>query len=253
MRAKLIPAVLRGYNASVIAYGQTGSGKTFTMGSSAERGPSGIIGLTAMQLFASLPDGARCFASFIQVYCEVVHDLLDSTAAGVPTTLQHGCMRKPVASKREVCSAVDVCAVLAHGSANLATSWTEMNTASSRSHAIFTVDVCLAPTEEHVGGLTPKLHFVDLAGSERTKRAGTSGKRLEEGNSINKGLSSLGKVMNALVAGHRHVPYRDSLITWLLEESLGGNSQTLVVACVSPSTADSDETLNTLRYAAQMR
>ena len=94
-------------------------------------------------------------------------------------------------------------------------------------HAIFTLEVCLAPTEEHVGGLTPKLHFVDLAGSERSKRAGTSGKRLEEGNSINKGLSSLGKVVNALVAGQRHVPYRDALITWLLEDSLGGNAQTV--------------------------
>ena len=254
IRDRLLPRLTGGFNVTMIAYGQTGSGKTHTMGSgSGASSQPGLIQHTVAHLFGTLPPQTACWVSFIQVYCEEVHDLLEiDGATGGPMSLQHRARALPVPRKERVHSPEEVAAVLSRGSSSRSTGATNLNADSSRSHAIVTFEFAL-PVGESSEVVVPKLHFVDLAGSERSKRAGTSGKRLEEGNSINKGLHALGNVVSALEKGAPHVPYRDAIITRLLEDSLGGNSQTLVVACVSPSEADREETLNTLQYAARMR
>lgn len=135
---------------------------------------------------------------------------------------------------------------------------TKMNAASSRSHAVLTISleaIAIGPGAADSGAVRRgRLHLVDLAGSERQGRTGATGDRLKEAASINLSLSALGNVISALAAGNgRHVPYRDSKLTRLLRDSLGGNARTLMIACVSPSDVDADETLSTLRYAARAR
>lgn len=174
------------------------------------------------------------------------------------------------ATEKEVMSKEQTGELLLHGSQFRATASTNMNARSSRSHAIFTItleqrkQVVLnddsqknSDEDEDSPGddetvedfLTAKMHLVDLAGSERAKRTKAEGQRLKEGIDINKGLLALGKVISALVEHHRHVPYRDSKLTRLLQDSLGGNSRTVMIACVSPADINAEETTNTLRWA----
>ena len=265
----LVESVVKGYNATIFAYGQTGSGKTHTMGTSCTvesdgastgahedlKETSGLIPRAIAELFArvSATEGATCHAtaSFIEIYCEEVHDLLnwcaeESKLATLPIReTSEGGLTLTGQKSRKVSCVSEAMQVLADGSRNRATGSTAMNATSSRSHAIFTLAVVIK-----MGGKTfsPKLHFVDLAGSERAKRTGASGERLKEGIEINKGLLALGNVINSLCEKHSHVPYRDSKLTRLLQDSLGGNSRTLMLACVSPGDADLEETLNTLKY-----
>ena len=172
------------------------------------------------------------------------------------------------ATEREVTTKEQTGELLAQGTQFRATASTNMNARSSRSHAIFTItleqrkQVALmddsqknsdddeegAPEEDTVDDfLTAKMHLVDLAGSERAKRTKAEGQRLKEGIDINKGLLALGKVISSLVEHHRHVPYRDSKLTRLLQDSLGGNSRTVMIACVSPADINMEESINTLR------
>ena len=272
--ADLVAGVLKGYNATVLAYGQTGSGKTHTMGTAAATEGAapedmenisescGVIPRALADLFArasaNSDDGITCqaSASFIEIYKEEVHDLLNWSAeseslATLPIRENpDGGIALQGQKVRKVSSVAEAMAVLQEGSKNRATGSTSMNATSSRSHAIFTVSLELS-----AGGrqYSPKLHFVDLAGSERAKRTGASGERLQEGIQINKGLLALGNVINALCERLHHVPYRDSKLTRLLQDSLGGNSRTLMLACVSPGDADMEETLNTLKYANRAR
>ncbi len=259
---EMVGCVLRGYNATVLAYGQTGSGKTHTMGTAvgAEVDPNsltdacGLIPRALSELFegANADDGIACAAtaSFIEIYKEEVHDLL-SWNAETESLASLPIRESPdggISLSGQKCRAVkgvdDAMRVLQEGSRNRATGSTAMNSTSSRSHAIFTVALEIKAGAK---SYSPKFHFVDLAGSERAKRTGASGERLQEGIQINKGLLALGNVINALCERHHHVPYRDSKLTRLLQDSLGGNSRTLMLACVSPGDADLEETLNTLK------
>ena len=263
----IVGNVLEGYNATILAYGQTGSGKTHTMGTAEEASAvgesAGLIPRALDELFAranSPESGMACSAqaTFIEIYKEEVHDLLNfSEETQSVCTLpirengEGGGLTLTGQKSKPVASVAEAMAVLSEGASNRATGATAMNATSSRSHAIFTLSLQLRMVDGK--SFSPKLHFVDLAGSERAKRTGATGERLQEGIQINKGLLALGNVINALCEKHNHVPYRDSKLTRLLQDSLGGNSKTMMLACVSPGDTDLEETLNTLKYANRAR
>uniref|UniRef100_A0A671LIZ6 Kinesin-like protein KIF21A n=1 Tax=Sinocyclocheilus anshuiensis TaxID=1608454 RepID=A0A671LIZ6_9TELE len=260
---KLIEGCFEGYNATIFAYGQTGSGKTYTMGTALDR-----------QIMWS-----RESCRFL--YNEEVLDLFDTTRdMEMRKQKSHikihedasGSIYTVGVTTRTVSSELEMMQCLQLGALSRTTASTQMNVQSSRSHAIFTIHICqvrvcqdgetdnrLANSSSEVEEfetLTAKFHFVDLAGSERLKRTGATGDRAKEGISINCGLLALGNVISAL--GDRskrstHVPYRDSKLTRLLQDSLGGNSRTVMIACTSPSDQDFMETLNTLKYANRAR
>lgn len=176
-----------------------------------------------------------------------------------------GAISVPDATIKPIHGPQDAMRCLQQGALARTTASTQMNAQSSRSHAIFTILIKRqrrvtgeenSVIDDDVETLTAKFHFVDLAGSERLKRTGATGERAKEGISINSGLLSLGNVISALgdtAKKATHIPYRDSKLTRLLQDSLGGNSQTLMIACVSPSDRDFMETLNTLKYANRAR
>ncbi|KAJ1621225.1 P-loop containing nucleoside triphosphate hydrolase protein [Pavlovales sp. CCMP2436] len=276
---RTVRGALDGLNGTVFAYGQTGSGKTHTMGTAAsfdadEGEESGILPRAMRELFDSLKARletgellqVRVSATFIEIHREEVRDLLhasggalerDAARAGDPS----GAISLAGARQRVLRSAADALKCVQAGVLSRATASTAMNATSSRSHAVLTLTVDADLTGQAGGqphALSAKLHFVDLAGSERAKRTKAEGERLQEGIHINRGLLALGNVICALTAerkpgAHVHVPYRESKLTRLLQDSLGGNSQTLMLACVSPCDADFEETLNTLKYAHRAR
>lgn len=201
-------------------------------------------------------------AQFLELYNEELIDLLDESSTHTKHIKIHqengtvqvvGATRKQIKSVQEALNALEV------GALSRTTAATKMNTSSSRSHAIFTLTIhqtMIASGTQDKETLTAKFHFVDLAGSERLKRTGATGERAKEGISINTGLLCLGNVISVLGDESRkasHVPYRDSKLTRLLQDSLGGNSQTVMLACISPSDRDFMESLNTLRYANRAR
>ncbi|KXS13631.1 kinesin-domain-containing protein, partial [Gonapodya prolifera JEL478] len=273
----LMEKFLDGFNATILAYGQTGSGKTHSMGTGLDGNlnteQQGIVPRAISALFAHLDkkDPARfryrVAASFLELYNEELIDLLNPRMASklqIREDGQGGVTWTGV--REEECKRVEeVLAVLQRGSLCRTTGATEMNVQSSRSHAIFSVTLRQQKWEQRKEWhhITSKFHFVDLAGSERLKRTRAEGDRAKEGISINQGLLALGNVISALTeeaggAGSRpgsarHVPYRDSKLTRLLQDSLGGNSQTLMLACVAAGDSDIAETLGTLRYAERAR
>jgi Kinesin motor domain len=244
-----------------MAYGQTGSGKTYTMGSEAhtelELMPNtGLIPRFLQDLFEQLSStDCHLETSFLEVYGEDIHDLLDSSRTVLPLREDSGggvvCTGL---TSRSVTSAAEAVEVLHEGTLNRTTAATLMNLTSSRSHAVFTISL----KRQNVSS---KLTFVDLAGSERMKKTGAEGERAREGIEINKGLLALGNVINALADDERlqnggkkiHVPYRQSKLTRLLQDALGGNSQTVFLACVSSADVNVSETLSTLHYANRAR
>lgn len=285
--APLVHGLFHGYNATVLAYGQTGSGKTYTMGTAFKDGTSnGLIPQVMTSLFNKIESVKKqqmefqLHVSFIEILKEEVLDLLDSVNGGAPgkgkspvqirespngvITLS-GATEVPIATKAEMASCLE------QGSLSRATGSTNMNNQSSRSHAIFTItleqtrkitpiSVVEDTVDEDMGAeySCAKLHLVDLAGSERAKRTGSGGARLKEGIHINRGLLALGNVISALGDEKKrkegaHVPYRDSKLTRLLQDSLGGNSKTVMIACISPADINAEETLNTLKYANRAR
>ena len=274
----LVTGLLSGYNATVLAYGQTGSGKTFTMGtardalrdfaSETEREPLGVIPRVMRTLFErveALPgdNSVRIKVGFIEIHKEEIRDLLRPKSAVSLRDAPDG-VTLVGAREKEVRTIEEMATTLRDGSSARATAATGMNDRSSRSHAIFTIHVETASGAENGAGAPgdatrAKMHLVDLAGSERAKRTKAEGARLQEGIQINKGLLALGNVISALGDDKRrrakgaHVPYRDSKLTRLLQDALGGNSRTVMVACVSPADANLDETLNTLKYANRAR
>ncbi|XP_019881776.1 kinesin-like protein KIF21B isoform X2 [Aethina tumida] len=280
--APLVESSLEGYNATVLAYGQTGSGKTYTMGSGfdvdLQMEQLGIIPRAIHHLFdgmhnkiqnaqesGNLPPEFKVTAQFMELYNEEIIDLFNPTynkdkVYKIHEDPQGGIQVKGVTSKT-IISAEDALQCLKIGALSRTTASTQMNTQSSRSHAIFTLHIKqhrLVPADDtnEFETLSAKFHFVDLAGSERLKRTGATGERQKEGISINCGLLALGNVISALGDKSKkalHIPYRDSKLTRLLQDSLGGNSQTVMIACVSPSDRDFMETLNTLKYANRAR
>ncbi|XWS25382.1 hypothetical protein CRYUN_Cryun27aG0063900 [Craigia yunnanensis] len=292
--APLVDALFHGYNATVLAYGQTGSGKTYTMGTSytGEGSNGGIIPKVMETIFKRVEATKHATeflirVSFIEIFKEEVFDLLDSnsvalskvdgaslvktTAPGrIPIQIRetvNGGITLAGVTEAEVRTKEEMASYLSQGSLSRATGSTNMNSQSSRSHAIFTITMeqkkiasCPNGVDDDIGDdiLCAKLHLVDLAGSERAKRTGADGMRLKEGIHINKGLLALGNVISALGDEKKrkeggHVPYRDSKLTRLLQDSLGGNSKTVMIACVSPADTNAEETLNTLKYANRAR
>ncbi|KAJ6391415.1 hypothetical protein OIU77_025401 [Salix suchowensis] len=261
--APLVEALLNGYNATVLAYGQTGSGKTYTMGTSytGEGSNSGIIPKVMDSIFKRVETARESTeflirVSFIEIFKEEIRE-----------TVNGGIMLAGV-TEAEVRNKEEMSSYLSRGSLCRATGSTNMNSQSSRSHAIFTITMEQKKISSCPNGvnndefgddiLCAKLHLVDLAGSERAKRTGADGMRFKEGIHINKGLLALGNVISALGDEKRrkeggHVPYRDSKLTRLLQDSLGGNSKTVMIACVSPADTNAEETLNTLKYANRAR
>ncbi|CAG5083800.1 Similar to Kif21a: Kinesin-like protein KIF21A (Mus musculus) [Cotesia congregata] len=289
--AKLVEGALDGYNATVLAYGQTGSGKTYTMGTGfdIEIGDHvvGIIprairhlfdGIAAKQARARerghMPPEFKITAQFLELYNEDLKDLLEPGGPSGGARIHEdtsGNIHLTGVEPRVVTNPEQALEYLRLGALARTTGPTQMNTQSSRSHAIFTLfikqqrcirvedpdaDVDTSDPMNEFETLTAKFHFVDLAGSERLKRTGATGDRAKEGISINCGLLALGNVISALGDKSKkslHVPYRDSKLTRLLQDSLGGNSQTCMIACISPSDRDFMETLSTLKYANRAR
>ncbi|KAL3830389.1 hypothetical protein ACJIZ3_019191 [Penstemon smallii] len=290
--APLVDALFHGYNGTVLAYGQTGSGKTYTMGTNynGEGHKAGVIPKVIETIFSkveAMKDSTEFLirVSFIEIFKEEVFDLLDLNPSTLskndaPSTVKPtGLSRAPIQIRETVSGGITLAGVtefevrtkeemvsyLLQGSLSRATGSTNMNSESSRSHAIFTIAVEQRRNTHSSAGndvgddiLIAKLHLVDLAGSERAKRTGADGIRLREGIHINKGLLALGNVISALGDDKKrkeggHVPYRDSKLTRILQDSLGGNCKTVMIACVSPADTNAEETLNTLKYANRTR
>jgi kinesin family protein 4/21/27 len=315
-----VNSFVQGYNVSILAYGQSGSGKSYTMGTSGPQEQDdpthmGIVPRAAQTLFEKLnavsgramsglrtpkrystnplaqagqaDKGWTLKATYVEIYNEQLRDLLVDESV-------HPADRATVAiredtkgrilltglTQRDINSAEDIFEALNFGSTIRQTDATAINARSSRSHAVFSLNLVQKKTDS--GPMTPmtprrerhvsvpsessiiaenvvttdsKLHFVDLAGSERLKNTGATGDRAKEGISINAGLASLGKVISQLSSKHGsgHISYRDSRLTRLLQDSLGGNAITFMIACVTPANFHMNETLNTLDYARRAR
>ncbi|XP_001354313.2 kinesin-like protein KIF18A [Drosophila pseudoobscura] len=252
--APLVDAVLNGYNCSVFVYGATGAGKTFTMlGSEAT---PGITFLTMRDLFEKIQaqSDARKFdvgVSYLEVYNEHVMNLL--TKSG-PLKLREDSNGVVVSGLRltPIYSAEELLRMLALGNGHRTQHPTDANAESSRSHAIFQVHIRITDRKTDTKR-TVKLSMIDLAGSERAASTKGIGVRFKEGASINKSLLALGNCINKLADGLKHIPYRDSNLTRILKDSLGGNCRTLMVANVSMSSLTYEDTYNTLKYASRAK
>ncbi|KAG6623254.1 Kinesin-like protein [Phytophthora cinnamomi] len=254
----LVESIFDGYNGTIFAYGQTGCGKTHTMqGKDSPPELRGVIPLSFDHIFDTInADTTREYmvrASYLEIYNEDIRDLLNDDAKKKLDLKESADGTVYVKDLTEVVvrDVESMNSVMNRGFKNRTVGATLMNEGSSRSHSIFTVVV---ETNETIGGQdhfkAGKLNLVDLAGSERQSKTGATGNRLKEGCKINLSLSALGNVISALVDGKgKHIPYRDSKLTRLLQDSLGGNTKTLMVAAVSPADYNYDETLSTLRYA----
>ncbi|XP_042203574.1 kinesin-like protein KIF3A [Homarus americanus] len=256
----IVENVLEGYNGTIFAYGQTGTGKTYTMeGVRSVSELKGIIPNSFAHIFGHIAKAEEdkkflVRVSYLEIYNEEVRDLLrhdQSVRLEVKERPDVGVYVKDLLT-HVVHNADEMDRIMTFGNKNRAVGATNMNTHSSRSHAIFTITIECAERgldgQQHwrVG----KLHLVDLAGSERQSKTGATGQRLKEASKINLSLSTLGNVISALVDGRStHIPYRNSKLTRLLQDSLGGNSKTVMCANVGPANYNYDETISTLRYA----
>ncbi|XP_063930392.1 osmotic avoidance abnormal protein 3 isoform X4 [Zophobas morio] len=257
----LVESVLEGYNATIFVYGQTGCGKSHTMEGckTGDNPEKGVISRAFEHVFEAIAvtTGVKYLAliSYLEIYNEQIRDLLvpsDKVTSNInlkesPT---EG-VTVPGLTTHPVHNAAECEHFLNLGSKNRIIGATLMNQNSSRSHSIFTISIEQITNINNNESLKKgKLNLVDLAGSERQAKTGATGDRLKEATKINLSLSALGNVISALVDGKaKHIPYRDSKLTRLLQDSLGGNTRTLMIACVSPSSRDYVETLSTLRYA----
>ncbi|PVF92902.1 kinesin-like protein [Serendipita vermifera] len=274
--SELLDHAFNGFNACIMAYGQTGSGKSYSMmGYGADKG---IIPLTCEELFRRV-DGKkrsdsnvdfRVEVSYIEIYNEKVRDLLNPKNTGNLKVREHPSLGPYVEdlSKLVVSSFEEMNTLMDEGNKARTVAATNMNETSSRSHSVFTLLLTMKKHDEATNLDTEKvsrINLIDLAGSERANSTGATGQRLKEGANINKSLTTLGKVISSLAAASQvadskgkgkkkaeeFIPYRDSVLTWLLKDSLGGNSKTAMIAAISP--ADYEETLSTLRYADQAK
>lgn len=261
----IVNGVVEGYNGTVFAYGQTSCGKTFTMdGIQTPSAQKGIIPRCCEHILSSTRQRSLekhnnylLRVSYLEIYNEEIRDLLVKEYKYKPEIKERpdkGIYVKGLSSIT-VDSYEDIREILKSGRKNRSVGSTLMNADSSRSHSIFTIDLeaclCSGPGKKEVYR-TGKLNLVDLAGSERQSKTGCTGERFKESTKINLSLSVLGNVISSLVDCRcTHVPYRDSKLTRLLQDSLGGNSKTLMIACISPGENNYEETLSTLRYAAR--
>ncbi|XP_024884675.1 kinesin-like protein unc-104 isoform X20 [Temnothorax curvispinosus] len=264
---EMLEHAFEGYNVCIFAYGQTGAGKSYTMMGKQEEGQEGIIPQICKDLFSKISYTSNerlkysVEVSYMEIYCERVRDLLNPKNRGNLRVREHPLYGPYVEdlSKLAVLSYEDIHDLIDEGNKARTVAATNMNETSSRSHAVFTIFFTQQQQDSATGLMTEKvskISLVDLAGSERADSTGAKGTRLKEGANINKSLTTLGKVISALaeIATKKKkkadfIPYRDSVLTWLLRENLGGNSKTAMIAAVSPADINYDETLSTLRYA----
>ncbi|CAI9119063.1 OLC1v1020726C1 [Oldenlandia corymbosa var. corymbosa] len=273
----MVENCMSGYNSCMFAYGQTGSGKTYTMmgdiGHTIQSGnlneDYGITPRIFEHLFSRIREeeykgrneGLKysCKCSFLEIYNEQITDLLEPSSNNLQLREDS---KKGVyvenLTEYNVCTVDDVLKLLLQGSANRKMAATYMNSESSRSHSVFTCVIESCWEKDSMTHLRfGRLNLVDLAGSERQKSSGAEGDRLKEAANINRSLSTLGLVIMSLVdlaqGRHRHVPYRDSRLTFLLQDSLGGNSKTTIIANISPSLCSANETLSTLKFAQRAK
>ena len=253
--------ILNGYNGTVFAYGQTGAGKSYTMMGSdiSDEDQRGIIPRIVEQMFASILSSPGNIeytvgVSYMEIYMERIRDLLMPQNDNLPIHEEksRGVYVKGL-MQLYVSSVQDVYEVLRRGGAARATAATNMNQESSRSHSIFVITINQKNTDSG-SAKSGQLFLVDLAGSEKVGKTGASGQTLEEAKKINKSLSALGMVINSLTDGKStHIPYRDSKLTRILQESLGGNSRTTLIINCSPSSFNGDETISTLRFGVRAK
>ncbi|XP_045446228.1 kinesin-like protein KIF13B [Melitaea cinxia] len=265
----ILDNAFEGYNACIFAYGQTGSGKSYTMMGAPGPDEGGIIPRLCDALFERIarqqsPPALtyKVEVSYMEIYNERVHDLLDPETTRRSLRVREHAVLGPYVdglSQLAVTSFQDIDNLMTEGNKSRTVAATNMNSESSRSHAVFSVvltqTLCDAATGVS-GEKVARLSLVDLAGSERAVKTGAVGERLKEGSNINKSLTTLGLVISKLAdqsSGKNNkdkfVPYRDSVLTWLLKDNLGGNSKTVMVATISPAADNFEETLSTLRYA----
>ncbi|XP_051906531.1 kinesin-like protein KIF1B isoform X14 [Hippocampus zosterae] len=270
---EMLQHAFEGYNVCIFAYGQTGAGKSYTMMGKQEEGQEGIIPMLCEDLFEKINEDSNkeelsysVEVSYMEIYCERVRDLLNPKNKGNLRVREHPLLGPYVEdlSKLAVTSYTDIADLMDAGNKARTVAATNMNETSSRSHAVFTIVFTQRKHDSETDLSTEKvskISLVDLAGSERADSTGAKGTRLKEGANINKSLTTLGKVISALAEVDNctskskkkkksdFIPYRDSVLTWLLRENLGGNSRTAMVAALSPADINYDETLSTLRYA----
>ncbi|XP_047220564.1 kinesin-like protein KIF1B isoform X9 [Girardinichthys multiradiatus] len=270
---EMLEHAFEGYNVCIFAYGQTGAGKSYTMMGKQEEGQEGIIPMLCEDLFEKINEDCNkeelsysVEVSYMEIYCERVRDLLNPKNKGNLRVREHPLLGPYVEdlSKLAVTSYTDIADLMDAGNKARTVAATNMNETSSRSHAVFTIVFTQKKHDSETDLTTEKvskISLVDLAGSERADSTGAKGTRLKEGANINKSLTTLGKVISALAEVDNctskskkkkktdFIPYRDSVLTWLLRENLGGNSRTAMVAALSPADINYDETLSTLRYA----
>ncbi|KAK6738958.1 hypothetical protein RB195_020820 [Necator americanus] len=266
---EMLEHAFEGYNVCIFAYGQTGSGKSYTMmGKPGDEKEMGIIPRLCNHLFARVAGNEdknvqySVEVSYMEIYCERVKDLLNPNSGGNLRVREHPLLGPYVddLTKMAVCSYQDICHLMDEGNKARTVAATNMNSTSSRSHAVFTIVLTQkrhCPDANLDTEKVSKISLVDLAGSERATSTGAEGQRLKEGANINKSLTTLGLVISKLAEeagkkgkrGKGVIPYRDSVLTWLLRENLGGNSKTAMIAALSPADINFDETLSTLRYA----
>ncbi|XP_028618931.1 kinesin-like protein KIF13A [Grammomys surdaster] len=261
----ILEKAFQGYNACIFAYGQTGSGKSFSMMGHAEQ--LGLIPRLCCALFQRISleqNESQTFkveVSYMEIYNEKVRDLLDPKGSRQSLKVREHKVLGPYVdglSQLAVTSFEDIESLMSEGNKSRTVAATNMNEESSRSHAVFNIIVTQTLYDLQSGNSgekVSKVSLVDLAGSERVSKTGAAGERLKEGSNINKSLTTLGLVISSLAdqaAGkgkNKFVPYRDSVLTWLLKDNLGGNSQTSMIATISPAADNYEETLSTLRYA----
>uniref|UniRef100_A0A671LF42 Kinesin-like protein KIF13A n=1 Tax=Sinocyclocheilus anshuiensis TaxID=1608454 RepID=A0A671LF42_9TELE len=261
----ILENAFQGYNACIFAYGQTGSGKSFSMMGNGEQ--PGLIPRLCCSLFERVSrdqnqtHSFKVEVSYMEIYNEKVRDLLDPKGSRQSLKVREHKVLGPYVdglSQLAVMNFEDIESLMSEGNKSRTVAATNMNEESSRSHAVFSVIVTQTLYDLQSGNSgekVSKISLVDLAGSERVSKTGAAGERLKEGSNINKSLTTLGCVISALAdqsAGKgksKFVPYRDSVLTWLLKDNLGGNSKTAMIATISPAADNYEETLSTLRYA----
>ncbi|KAK2850438.1 hypothetical protein Q7C36_009221 [Tachysurus vachellii] len=256
---QIVKDVLNGYNGTIFAYGQTSSGKTHTMeGNLHDSARKGIIPRISQDIFDhiySMDEDLEFHikVSYFEIYLDKIRDLLDVSKTNLAVhedknrvPYVKGCTERFVSSPEEVMDVID------EGKANRHVAVTNMNEHSSRSHSIFLINIKQEnmETEKKLSG---KLYLVDLAGSEKVSKTGAEGAVLDEAKNINKSLSALGNVISALAEGTTHVPYRDSKMTRILQDSLGGNCRTTIIICCSPSVFNEAETKSTLMFGQRAK
>uniref|UniRef100_A0A673AXG8 Kinesin-like protein n=1 Tax=Sphaeramia orbicularis TaxID=375764 RepID=A0A673AXG8_9TELE len=257
---QIVKDVLGGYNGTIFAYGQTSSGKTHTMeGKLHDPQLMGIIPRIASDIFDhiySMDENLEFHikVSYFEIYLDKIRDLLDVSKTNLAVhedknrvPFVKGCTERFVSSPEEVMDVID------EGKANRHVAVTNMNEHSSRSHSIFLINIKQENVETEMK-LSGKLYLVDLAGSEKVSKTGAEGSVLDEAKNINKSLSALGNVIAALSEGKKtHVPYRDSKMTRILQDSLGGNCRTTIIICCSPSVYNEAETKSTLMFGQRAK